>query len=68
MYSGAAAAPKTGNAYFTYITPEAYRELAAWMKYRADCGEKVTSTSWVMRDLWDTVAAIRKYTHTQQVL
>ena len=52
------------DAYFTYVTPEAYRELAAWMKYRADCGEKVTSTSWVMRDLWDTVAAIRKYTHT----
>jgi integrase len=52
------------DAYFAYITPEAYRELAAWMKYRADCGEKVTSTSWVMRDLWDTVAAIRKYTHT----
>jgi integrase len=52
------------DAYFSYLTPEAYRELAAWMKYRADCGEKVTSTSWVMRDLWDTEAAIIKYTHT----
>jgi hypothetical protein len=52
------------DAYFTYITPEAYREVAAWMKYRANCGEKITPTSWVMRDLWDTVAAIRKNTHT----
>lgn len=52
------------DAYFTYITPEAYRELAAWMKYRADCGERVTPTSWAMRDLWNTEAAIRKYTHT----
>ncbi len=34
------------------------------MKYRADSSEKVTSTTWVMRDLWDSEAAIRKYTNT----
>ena len=35
----------TEDAYFSYLTPEAYRELAAWMKYIADSGKKVTSTN-----------------------
>jgi hypothetical protein len=38
--------------YFSLITPEAYRALESWMKYRNDWGEDVTGISWVMRDLW----------------
>jgi hypothetical protein len=40
--------------YFTFITPEAYRALASWMKFRNDSSEDITLNSWVMRDLWDT--------------
>jgi hypothetical protein len=40
--------------YYTFITPEAYRALASWMKFRKESGEDITSNSWVMRDLWDT--------------
>jgi hypothetical protein len=40
--------------YFTFITPEAYRELASWMKFRKDSGEDIKPNGWVMRDLWDT--------------
>lgn len=54
----------TADWYITYMTPEAYREIDAWMRFRKQCGEKIASDSWVMRDLWDTEAAIRKYTHT----
>ena len=39
--------------YFTFISPEAYRALAGWMTFREKCGEKITSDSWVMRNLWD---------------
>ncbi|MGB6627766.1 MAG: hypothetical protein WBE61_06520, partial [Nitrososphaeraceae archaeon] len=42
------------DAYITFITQSAYRELAQWMKYREEAGEKITGNSWVMRDLWDT--------------
>jgi hypothetical protein len=40
--------------YFTFITPEAYRALTNWMKFREESGEAITPNSWVMRDLWDT--------------
>jgi hypothetical protein len=40
--------------YLTFITPEAYRALAGWMKFREESGEAITPSSWVMRDLWDT--------------
>jgi hypothetical protein len=39
--------------YFSFITPEAYRALAYWMKYREEAGEPITKDSWIMRDLWD---------------
>ncbi len=54
----------TPDWYITFMTPEAYREVEAWMKFRKQCGENVTRESWVMRDLWDTETATRKNTHT----
>ena len=54
----------TPDSYVTFMTPEAYRELDAWIRFRKQCGEHITPDSWVMRDLWDTEAAIRKNTHT----
>jgi hypothetical protein len=51
-----------------FMTPEAYRELEAWMKFRKQCGENIARDSWVMRDLWDTEAAIRKNTGTTGVV
>jgi hypothetical protein len=54
----------TPDWYVTFMTPEAYREVEAWMKFRRQCGEKISADSWVMRDLWDTEAAIRKNMHT----
>jgi len=40
--------------YVTFITPEAYQAVKEWMDFRAQHGEKITSNSWVMRNLWDT--------------
>ena len=37
------------DAYITFITQSAYRELAQWMKYREEAGEKVNGESWAMR-------------------
>ena len=54
VYSG------SDDSYITFITPSAYRELADWMKYREESGEKITEDSWVMRDLWDTRVRIYK--------
>jgi hypothetical protein len=54
----------TSDWYITFMTAEAYREVEVWMNFRKQCGEKVTSDSWVMRDLWDTEAAVRKNMHT----
>ncbi len=39
--------------YFTFITPEAYQELEKWRKFRENSGERMTESSWVMRDLWN---------------
>jgi hypothetical protein len=46
--------------YFTFITPEAYQELKKWRRFREISGEKITKSSWVMRDLWN---AKEGYTH-----
>jgi integrase len=48
------------DAYITFITQSAYRELAQWMKYREEAGEKITGDCWVMRDLWDTQVKISR--------
>jgi hypothetical protein len=40
--------------YYTFITAEAYNSLKEWMDFRAYYGEKVTASSWLMRDLWQT--------------
>lgn len=48
------------DSYITFITQSAYRELAEWMKYREEAGEKITGDSWVMRDLWDTQVKISR--------
>ena len=58
----------TPDSYVTFMTPEAYREVEAWMKFRRQCGEKISADSWVMRDLWDTEAAIRKNMHTTGIV
>ena len=43
--------------YFTFISPSAWHELKKWMDYRQTSGEKISDSSWVMRDLWDTRVA-----------
>ena len=40
--------------YFSFITPEAYFALKEWISFRTSHGEKITTHSWLMRDLWDT--------------
>jgi integrase len=39
--------------YYTFITPEAYRAIKAWMDYRKESGEIITADSWVVRNLWN---------------
>jgi integrase len=40
--------------YFTFISHEAYNELAKWMEFRQHSGEQISTDSWLMRDLFDT--------------
>src|SRR5215208_4265372 len=46
--------------YFTFITAEAYTTLELWMKYRSNCGERITNDSWIMRDLWNVTKLPKK--------
>jgi integrase len=43
---------KTNRPYFSFITLEAYNAVKEWMDFRQTFGEKITSESWVMRNLW----------------
>jgi integrase len=40
--------------YYTFVTREAYKSLEDWMDFRSSYGEKITGTSWLMRDIWQT--------------
>ena len=43
---------KSNKNYFFYITLEAYDAVRDWMDFRQSFGEKITSESWIMRNLW----------------
>ena len=38
--------------YITFITPEAYRSLGLWMKYRDSCREHVSKLEWITIFVW----------------
>src|SRR5215210_3039484 len=40
--------------YFTFISYEAYSELAKSIEFRQQSGEQITADSWLMRDVFDT--------------
>lgn len=40
--------------HFSFLTPEAYRELDKWRIFRKMSGEVVDDDSWVLRNLWNT--------------
>ena len=46
--------------YFTFITPEAYSALEKWMQYRQSSGENITGESWILRNVWDSRAGVKR--------
>lgn len=43
---------KTKSYYYSFITQEAYDAVQDWINFRESFGEKITSDSWIMRNLW----------------
>jgi len=41
--------------YYSFISPEAYKELDEWIDFRRKSGEKITDESWLMRNFWDVI-------------
>ena len=39
--------------YYTFVTVEAYNAVKEWMDFRAQHGEKIDGSSWIVRDLWN---------------
>jgi hypothetical protein len=39
----------TPDSYVTFMTPEAYREVEEWIRFRKQCGERISPDSWVGR-------------------
>jgi hypothetical protein len=50
--------------YMTFISNSAYCKLVEWMNFRERSGEKITSESWVLRNLWNTEKNRRKNSNT----
>jgi integrase len=49
VYSGEA------DEYFTFISREAFMALETWMEFRKKSGESISSDSWIMRNLWNSL-------------
>lgn len=45
--------PGDREQYYSFLTPEAYSAVKDWMNYRSECGEIITSNSYVMRNIWE---------------
>jgi hypothetical protein len=43
---------KTKNYYYSYVTPEAYESVKAWMDFRESFGERIGPNSCIIRNLW----------------
>ena len=42
--------------YFSFITPEAYKQVIDWMDFRSSFGENITGESWIIRDIWQSTS------------